>query len=85
MFGKCGRKGFWLLSSFTIPSFHNVEVLNEAASLSIVPYGKHSYNLTSVKSVILKNVAPQARRLGGTPSVKQTCISAIENDAETLP
>jgi hypothetical protein len=54
IFGKSGRKVFWSLSSFTLPSFHDVEVLNETASLNIVPFGKHSSNLTPVTSAIIK-------------------------------
>jgi len=44
----------WSLSSFTLPSFRNVEVQNETASLNIVPYGKHSYTLTPVTSASTK-------------------------------
>jgi len=54
MFWKSSRKGFWSLSSFTLPSFHDVEVLNETASLSIVPYGRHSYHLTPLTAANIK-------------------------------
>jgi len=54
MFGKSGRKGFWSLSTFTLQSFHDVEVLNETASMIVVPYGKHSYDVTPVTAAIIK-------------------------------
>lgn len=55
MFGKSGREGYWSLSSFTFPSFHNVQALNETASLSIVRCGNHSYNMTPLTAANLKN------------------------------